>query len=278
MNRRQDIEHLAAAYIFDELTETERFRFDAFVDAGAIDLRELDDLRQTINLVSLHEPPPPPDHFWDNYYANLVQRASDRKTAEPALTQHRYRLTGFIDEVTPRMRLAAQLAFAAAVLFAGVFLGRTVLAPDEVRQTQVSVAGTDPSLVLPANAAERYLGRSKVLLLGIVHSENGTATDLNLPRRREMARELVRAAADLKPSLEDADMRRLHELVSEIEIIMIQIANLETEYDLPAVEMVREGVERKGLLFKINVEEMRQQEAEDDRPRRLSTKKRSKRS
>ncbi|MBT8400870.1 MAG: hypothetical protein KJO98_10365, partial [Rhodothermia bacterium] len=85
-------------------------------------------------------------------------------------------------------------------------------------------------------------------------------------------------AADLKPSLEDARMRRLHELVSEIEMIMIQIANLEAEYDMPAVDMVREGVERKGLLFKINVEEMRQSESTPGPSDRHSNEPGSKRS
>lgn len=279
MPRRRDIEHLTSAYLFDELTETEKARFEALVNSGGIDLSELDDLRRTLNIMSLDDPPAPPDRFWDNYYANLLQRVNDREQRKSGINRRRRWLSQFLNEMTPRVRLTAQVAFAASVLLVGVLLGRTVLAPDTSPQSQQNVAaGTDPTIDLAAQAAHQYLGRSKVLLLGIVHSENGDATDLNLPRRKEMARELVRAAADLKPSLEDANMRRLHELISEVEMIMIQIANLEAEYDMPAVEMVREGVERKGLLFKINVEEMRQLESTPSRHDGLSTERRSRRS
>lgn len=279
MTRRQEIEHLTTAYLFDELTETDRARFESLVDSGTIDLVELDGLRQTLNIMSLDEPAPPPDRFWDNYYGNLLQRLSNVEAADSWTARLRYPPSRFLDRMTPRVRLTAQVAFAAAVLLVGVLLGRTVLAPDRSAVSQQNVAaGAGPSVDLAAEAAHQYLGRSKVLLLGIVHSENGDAADLNLPRRKEMARELVMAAADLKPSLEDADMRRLHELISEIEMIMIQIANLEAEYDLPAVDMVREGVERKALLFKINVEEMRQLESAPGRSGRLPTERRSKRS
>ncbi|MBT8399220.1 MAG: hypothetical protein KJO98_01990, partial [Rhodothermia bacterium] len=231
MTRRQDIDHLSTAYLFGDLTETERQRFDSLVDDGAIDLLELDDLRQTLNIVSLHEAPAPPDRFWDDYYANLQQRVDQRGTKTIATPRLRDWLSNVVDQMTPRVRLTAQVVFAATVLLVGILLGRTVLGPDADAPWQPTAAGADPAVELAADAAHQYLGRSKVLLLGIVHSDNGDAADLNLPRRKEMARELVRAAADLKPSLEDARMRRLHELVSEIEMIMIQIANLEAEYD-----------------------------------------------
>ena len=50
---------------------------------------------------------------------------------------------------------------------------------------------------------------------------------------------------------------QIYNLISDLEVILLQIANLESEYNLPAIEMVKNGVDRKGILLKINIEEMR---------------------
>ena len=60
----------------------------------------------------------------------------------------------------------------------------------------------------------------------------------------------------LKDDLTDANRRKLYQLVSDLEVILLQIANLESQNDLPAVEMIRSGVDRRGILLKINLEEM----------------------
>jgi len=49
-------------------------------------------------------------------------------------------------------------------------------------------------------------------------------------------------------------------LVSDLEVILLQIANLESEHNLSTIEMVQSGVDRRGILLKINLEEMRQTE------------------
>ena len=50
--------------------------------------------------------------------------------------------------------------------------------------------------------------------------------------------------------------------MTDLEVILLQIANLETEYDLPTIEMVKSGVDRRGVLLKINIEEMRKNESQ----------------
>ncbi len=41
-------------------------------------------------------------------------------------------------------------------------------------------------------------------------------------------------------------------------MILLQVANLESEYDLNAIDLVKEGVERGGILLKINITDIRQ--------------------
>jgi hypothetical protein len=64
----------------------------------------------------------------------------------------------------------------------------------------------------------------------------------------------------LSRELDPAANRQLIQLISQLELILLQIANLETKHDLAAVELVREGITREGLLLKINITEMGQQQ------------------
>lgn len=274
MTSSKDREQLIAGYLFDELDDADRARFNMLLERGEIDQREIADLQETLAIASLHEPADPPQEFWQNFYLSLVQRAETRRR-----TAFSYRVREWVTDLrqtvhtpreatltrlkrNPQFRWITQAGLVVAVLLVGVLLGRTVFTPDGDTGQTPSSTRTGYDAPLASAAAHEYLGRSKTLLLGIVHADGQDPTALNLPRRSEMARELVRTAADIKPSLDNADLRRLHELVSEIEMILIQIANLEAENDFPAIDIVRQGVERKGLLFKINVEEMRRLEEE----------------
>jgi hypothetical protein len=79
---------------------------------------------------------------------------------------------------------------------------------------------------------------------------------LNLPRQKQVSQELVTEAGRIKFDLKDPRQRRLRELVTDLETILLQIANLEAENDLEAVEFVKQGVENRSILLKINLSEM----------------------
>ena len=64
-------------------------------------------------------------------------------------------------------------------------------------------------------------------------------------------------AATLKEELDDPRQRRLRELVSDLELILMQIANLEADGDMGAVEFIRSSVNEKDVLLKINLEQLR---------------------
>jgi hypothetical protein len=57
-------------------------------------------------------------------------------------------------------------------------------------------------------------------------------------------------------------------LISELEIILMQIANLEEQYDLESVELIRSGIEHKGILFKININQVRSDLNKTDQKKR----------
>ncbi len=138
-------------------------------------------------------------------------------------------------------------------------------APPDVRKPSPAPSVAAPPVQRAAldERASRYLERSKVLLLGLVNLEPaaGEAAALNLPRERELARALVQEAGPLQAALTAADQQRLRALIADLEVILLQIANLESGYDVPAIELVRSGVDRRGILLKINLTEMQQEGA-----------------
>ena len=149
---------------------------------------------------------------------------------------------------------------------AGILIGRLTLPRPGAVPGPAVLASRDaaavPSVVPAAGLAQRttrYLDRSKVILLALVNFDGGTKdiAGLNLLRQKEKSQELVKEASILKGDLRAAKERQLERLVGELELILVQIANLKSEADLSSVEIIKAGVELKDVLFKINLSEMR---------------------
>jgi hypothetical protein len=118
--------------------------------------------------------------------------------------------------------------------------------------------------------AKGYIERSQVLLLELVNARPDTTRaegDYHAQQLRASA--LVREASSLRDDLPGGDNRRLRELVTELQLVLREIANLESKDDLEAVEIIRNRVNREGVLLKIDVEQMR----EDNSVHKTNTKK-----
>ena len=151
-----------------------------------------------------------------------------------------------------------QAAAVAAVLVIGVLIGRS-LPGDAPANGQATEPGSAELQLVVEDRAHDYLNRTGTLLLGVVNFD-GSSEDLaslNLPQRSEIARELLQEADYLKTSLTKSEQQRLRSLVSELEVILLQLAHLEAQADIPEIEIVQSGVDQTGLLFKIEVEKMR---------------------
>jgi len=106
--------------------------------------------------------------------------------------------------------------------------------------------------------AENYLEQSKTLLIGIMNTDTKSivGSKSSLDRQRAISKTLVRESQEISSGLTDPSQQRLRELVGDLGLILIQIANLESKQSVQGVEIVKGGVERNGILFKINVEEI----------------------
>ena len=264
MNPSEAYETLLADRLFGALSAERQAAFEDRLRASPDVQVTLEELQATLRLMAERQRPEPPPAFWDGYYDRLAQRI-EREAAASARCDRAGR--------TPERRLVARTSVAAALVLVGIGIGWVLFdgrpseeAPDVGRQAEVvppeKVPEAQASAVQPASLdvrAERYLGRSKVLLLGLVNAETegGGPAALGLARKQEVATELVEESAALRAELDRAGQARLRDLVADLEVVLLQLANLEAEHDLPAIELVRQGVDRRALLLQINLAEMR---------------------
>jgi hypothetical protein len=207
-------------------------------------------MQKTLHIMDDRDHPELADEYWNQYDQKLHKRMADAK--QQNVRQHSF---GKI----PGWAIKAAAAF--ILIGIGVLIGRYYMSPTTQpqisnnrppRSTTVQRVSMDPE-------TERFLERSQVLLIGVVNLEPDAEGNYpaDLSAQKKVSRDLIQEASVIKTKLKGPDKRRLNELVSDLELILLQIANLEAEHDQPEIEMVKSGVDRKGVLFKINLEQMR---------------------
>jgi hypothetical protein len=203
------------------------------------------------------------DHYWDRLQARMTSEApleSVHKAAGPAAFGRR-----------PLFRRLALPSAAAALIVAGIFVGRWSIRPQRF---------SGPGVVSVAQASDldvrtdRYLDRSKRILLALVNDvpADKDVYGLDLPARKSASRSLVREASDLRGDLGKARKRRLERLVSDLQTILMQIANLKSEAGLEDVDIIRSGIEGRDLIFQINLARMRGASGDSASAAAVSTK------
>jgi hypothetical protein len=259
MNHRcKATEPLLAEALFGELAADDRLRLEEHLAGCPTCAARLGAMRHALQVTASRVPGEPDEAFWTGYVDRLEARmeAERRPDFRQALLRSWERVSA---HVWPQPTWVLNGLAAAALLLIGVFAGRFLLAPEPSSYPDEPVATSSPGDAAVALRASQYLDRSQVLLLGLVNFdvETDDPSMLNLPRKREIARELIDEAGVLKSDLAGTDEQRLVELISDLEVILLQLANLESQRDVPAIEMVRSGVDRRAILFKINLTQMR---------------------
>lgn len=263
--------------LYRELSDQRQKEFDQHLaDCRKCD-QSFQELRSTLQVLDQRKRLSPESQFLDSLWANLrPELETDTAAAKTEGIESNWFQRIFTAVLLPKWTLG----FAAAVaLFAlGILVGKAFFKtqPDSTQQF-VHRTNPDPAQVQEIERrSARYLDRSKVLLLGLINYEPAEAdtTILNLDVKKEVSQRLVREASTLKDELSQIRQLRLQKLVSDIEMILLQIANLEETQDLPSIEIIRSSVDRKGILLKINLEQMKNQNNEpiqQDSPDKKST-------
>lgn len=204
--------------------------------------------------------PEPPEEFWDSYEKNLTGRIEAEETASRDRESikekpgRRFRVT---------QRWAYQTAAAVALIILGVFIGKALFSPTAPGVQHASLKAESDRQLQPettlVHRSRDYIERSKLILLALVNFDPSEEDPyaLDLPFQKQVSRELLKEAGYLKNELAASDEERLENLIASLEIILLQIANLESDNDLEAIELVRDGIDRRGILMEINLTDLR---------------------
>jgi hypothetical protein len=238
--------------------------------------RVFEEMKQAVQISAKALDPSLSEAYWNTFYDRLIERmqSSDPNPAPRAATLQ-MRLRDALGALVSPSLPVARFGFAVGLILLGVLIGRfwtdsSISAEDPV------LAGIDQpaeiSSVKLTERTQRYLDRSNVLLLGLVNFDAAEDDPLvmYLNRKSVVAAELVEEARVLKADLGAHREQQLAQLVDDLERILLQIANLEAQHDLPSIEVIRRGVDHGSLLLKINLEQMRLVDRELGEPRAVS--------
>lgn len=244
---------------YDELNAEEKEWFFSHLESCSVCASEYEKMTATLRTFSQPERAEPGEMFWDNYWDNLEGKLDAPEKSGFSVKLWWQHIWGRF-QFQPQM--AYRFAMGVALVVVGVLIGKFYFSSPQTQQPymtetiqQAELPTAQASLETRAN---RYIDRSKILLLGLVNFD-ASAEDtyaLDLPYQKKISQDLVHEAAYLKGELTDPAQMQLRELISDLEMILLQIANLENEHDLAAIDIVKSGVDQTGLLLKINLDKM----------------------
>jgi hypothetical protein len=212
---------------------------------------EIDTLRSTLASLSPASTSRPSDersaNYWTQFSTDVERRirtAKDKKKSN---------LLSWFDEVVTQFTLQPQYAYASAlgaVLFvAALFIWQLHgTRPGQTERLQATQQATDTTTA----ELDRYIRRSKALLVGLenLKTESGIPVDLGIERKA--SRDLLTESQELRRRHLDPDAQ---ELMTNLDRVLKVVANAKHDRSEPYLDLAREGIRRENLLFKVRMAE-----------------------
>ncbi len=221
---------------------------------------KFEEMKSTLQFMGKRVRPEPGKIFWDSYEERLAQRIEKEEILQPERESWKKR---FARTFTFAPKWAYQTAAALVLIVVGVFIGRMIFLPST---SEIQQASQQPGIISPqqpgtelVRRTQNYIERSKLILLALVNFDPATEDPyaLDLPYQQQMSKELVQEASYLKRELAESDQERLENLIVDLERVLLQIANLESENDFEAIDLIKEGANSRGILMQINLTDLR---------------------
>lgn len=238
---------------YGELTPADKDGLERHLDACPECRAESAALGETLRLMDRRERPDPGPEFWDGYWDRLSRRVLWEKTEEGRRPSPAALIARFFSRLP---RWVYQAAGAAALLLVGILIGSRLIGPPGPAATRTTAAV--PAQSRAVVQAGNFVERSKILLLGLVNFNPATddAYALDLGGKKAVSRVLAAEAPAIRRGLNGPGQKRLRDLVADLEVIMMQIANLESGQDVDGIELVKQGVDRGDIFLKIDLDRM----------------------
>jgi len=260
MNKCKKCRSLFLEYFYGELDAPKKKFFEDHLSICEKCKSRFEEMEAVLQFTGKRVRPEPPEEFWGSYEERLGKRI-ETDEASPVGRK------SFWEKLARRFNAAPKWAYhaaaAVALIIIGVFIGRALFSPSI---PGVQLTSQRPDIAIPQqpeatliHRSQDYIERTKLIFLALVNFDPSIEDPyaLNLPYQKQVSKELVEEASFLKKELAESDQERLENLVASLEMILLQIANLEYENDLDAIALVRDGINRQGILMEINLTDLR---------------------
>jgi hypothetical protein len=247
-------ERLFEKALYNELTKTEENIFNEHLNSCSECKEKFRDLQETINTIKKYQRPEPEEKFMNSFWEIL----------EPKLEVKENPLKNFwlsfieLFRFDPKFKY--QLAGGLALLVIGFVIGKFIMTDNGIQNRGITSNKYKTELNQTAANVEaaKYIERSKILLLGIMNFDptKDDAETINLPHIQTISKRLAKQAPALKVDLKEPSQQQVKQLVSDLQLIMLQIANLEAKNDVDGIELVKEGVNSQNIFLKINIQQL----------------------
>jgi len=263
MNLHRVIRKQLYEYVRGELSDAEKHRLESHLASCARCSNELSSVRTTVKLMETGSRRPS-DHRSELYWQQFADKV-DRRIEQDLEENAGLSIVRQLIESLTEHRKPFGIGFASALTLVMIAFGIWsiwIKNPTPAASTTAQSAQPNESVTIQKTAlesrAQDYLEQSKVLLIGLMNTDTKTLGSSRplLEREQLISRKLVSESRVLTAELNDPSQRRLKELISDLQLILMQIANLGANHDLPGVEIIKGGIEHNDILFKINLEEI----------------------
>jgi predicted anti-sigma-YlaC factor YlaD len=179
--------------------------------------------------------------YWHSFPLAVETKLGEAERQQPPSRPDRFRPVR-----VDRRRMILAACGAVALMFFILFFPRHEESGD---RAAVSAPPPDTTSAMRVN---RYLQRSKILLVGITNLPTGPDLPLDLGTEQKASRELAEEAKVLKRHPLDIRTARL---IDDLERIQNRLANMSTGDQRQDLSLARDGIRQENLLFKVRMAE-----------------------
>ncbi len=249
MSRHTKIRNLLYEFLRDELNPHDREVVEEHLrscDRCSAQLKDLESALHSLDRSSPNASSNRSEEFWNSFALRVEQRILSRRAAK-RFGALEYLETFFV------FHRPLTFSLGGALVLAFLAVGIWNLSIDRERRT-LPMPGVEAASQSDSVRQEmsRYFRKSKILLVGLTNMKFPEDRQVDLTVERRASRELVQQARYLRNQPIDARSARL---IEEMEKILIELANMKEENNMPNVEIVRAGIHQENLLFKIRMAE-----------------------
>jgi hypothetical protein len=213
-----------------------------------------------------HDLPTLPESYWAGYWKAIEARL---KTSEsrPSVVE---RLLDLLRARETERFLSPKIAYGLLGFVLGAIATFGVLSPyiNKGHQTELTRPAAEQAEAQPAEAESptlssitqeisqpliQFFQKAKAFLIAVKNVDESKETPSDLVSQQETSKRLGAECRNLKRLPLDP---REQQLLSELDVVLVQLSKVKNEKDSLKLDLVKEGIERNNLVMRIRVHEL----------------------